>query len=294
MSVAKPLTIALPTGRILDPVVELFRDAGIRLNFGHDKRSLTPSGGPEGFRFLVLRPEDSAGLIERGIVDAAFIGADVYEELGAKKYAERLLDTGLSPVKLCAAAAQERLEEVRQALNEKQPLRAATKYPQCTKNWAVDRLHTLDTFPVRGSVEAFARLGFDFIVDVVDSGQTLTANSLSVLEEISTSTTCLFGTAAAAEDSRLSELLYSLESVLRARGRLLLDMNVSSSNRARVLDILSTEALESVNEVPAANGSSTLHLAVRRERLYEVIRRARAAGATNELVTPVLLLGSAK
>jgi len=293
MSTSQPIIIALPSGRIQDAIVDLLKGAGIGLNFGHDKRSLFPSSSPAecGFQFIVLRPQDATGMLERGDICAAFLGADMVEEYQVEKYGSVQLDTGLSTVKLAAAVPHDRLQAIKESLQRGETVRVATKYPRCTTNWAKSRDFAVDIFPVCGSVEAFTRLGYDMIVDVVDSGQTLAANSLEIIESIKDTSTCLAVGHACKDEARLQSLLYSLKAVLRARGRFLLDVNVESSKREAVLAVLEPEALSSVNEVPAANGSITFHLAVRRERLFDAIRRAREAGATGELVQPVLFLG---
>src|SRR5690606_3800644 len=92
--------LGLPKGRMHDNVLRPLADAGLRLTFG--RRGYRPSISLPGFEAKILKPQNIAEMLHLGSRDVGFAGADWVAELEAEVV--ELLDTGLDPVRVVAAA----------------------------------------------------------------------------------------------------------------------------------------------------------------------------------------------
>ena len=292
-----PLHIGLPTSRIRSDLDTLFAEIQMPLDYGPDGKCLTPTvlTGGDDFEFAVLRPTDTLRCLQKKQLDGAFIGRDMLEEISAESHVNVLLDTGLNKVRLCCAAPIASLSDVEKKFASREPLRIATKYPNVLRRWASEHNHdNLTIDEVDGSVEVYPKLGADCIVDTVDSGKTLAANRLQVLFQIRESTTCFAVRNGIKDETPIKDLVYSMESVLRSRTRVLLDINVPNSSYEKVQSILGNYALESVNVIKGTRDTVTMRIACERSKFRRAINQARAEGGSGEIVTPLLWLGSSK
>ena len=92
--------LALPKGRMEENVMRLLGDAGIRLTF--DRRGYRPTLSLEGFETKILKPQNIVEMLHVGSRDLGFAGADWVAEKGVELV--ELVDTGLDPVRIVAAA----------------------------------------------------------------------------------------------------------------------------------------------------------------------------------------------
>ncbi len=101
--------LALPKGRMEQGVVDLLASAGMRLHFG--VRGYRPVSSEPGFEVKLLKPQNIVEMLAAGTRDLGFAGADWVVEQGAELV--ELINTGLDPVRIVAAAPAELLEEGR-------------------------------------------------------------------------------------------------------------------------------------------------------------------------------------
>ena len=92
------------------------------------------------------------------------------------------MDLGFGKCKMCVCGP----ESAREVLENNQLIRVATKYPNIAKDYFFNRKHqTVDLIKLNGSIELAPIVGLsEVIVDIVETGSTLKANGLTVLEEI--------------------------------------------------------------------------------------------------------------
>ena len=100
---APSLHLAIPKGRMYEEVVRLMRDAGIHLKVG--ARAYRPALSLAGFETKILKPQTIVEMLHHGTRDVGFAGADWVAEKGADLV--DVLDLGLDPVRLVAAAPRE-------------------------------------------------------------------------------------------------------------------------------------------------------------------------------------------
>jgi ATP phosphoribosyltransferase len=173
------LRIALAKGRLYEPSVERFRLAGAAPAGDPGRRLLIPSADPD-IEFLVVKPADVPVYVESGAADLGITGTDVLRESGADVLEP--LDLGFGRCRLVAASPA---DTGYPALPGGITARVATKYPRLAQAYFGARGRPVDIVTVHGSVEVAPLLNLaHWIVDLVDTGNTLRANGLIERETI--------------------------------------------------------------------------------------------------------------
>ena len=174
----RPLTIAVPKGRILKVLAPLLDRAGIDPSvLLKEDRTLIREASDKSARFLLLKPDDVPTYVEYGAADLGVCGRDVLLERESELYEP--LDLGIGKCRMVVAAVK----------GQAAPLgdvpRVATKYPRIAAAYFARRGQQVDIVFVQGSVELAPLTGLaDLIVDLVESGDTLAQNGLEVRDEV--------------------------------------------------------------------------------------------------------------
>jgi len=177
------ITIAIAKGRMQESALALLAQAGIRAcDNGNNSRRLAISDETGQYRFIFVKPADVPVYVEHGIADCGVVGRDVLLESEADLLLP--LDLGIARCRIVVAAADP------EALTKVQGMvRVATKYSQIASAHFGARGIPVEIIQLSGSVELAPALGLaDVIVDLVETGQTLRENGLTVVEEIAEST----------------------------------------------------------------------------------------------------------
>lgn len=185
---SEPLTLAVPKGRLFDQVRDMFAAKG--LTFDVDGRKLTALDSTGTLKVILVKNGDLPTYVHHGIAGLGVCGDDVVYEAGHEFTHLLPLDFGGTSMALAA-----RKDHVR----DEAPghLTIATKFTRFTR----DYFHGLG-IPVKiirldGSVELAPVLGLaPYIVDLVETGSTLRANGLEVLETLKTIGVNLFANTA--------------------------------------------------------------------------------------------------
>lgn len=176
-----PLRVALPKGRLYEPAVARFARAGAAMAADAGRRLLIPSADP-GIEFLVVKPADVPVYVETGAADLGVTGTDVLRESGADVLEP--LELGFGYCRLVVAAPA---EAAYPALPGGITARVATKYPRLAQAHFAAAGRPVDIIQVNGSVEVAPLLNLShWIVDLVDTGNTLRANGLVERETVLT------------------------------------------------------------------------------------------------------------
>jgi ATP phosphoribosyltransferase len=277
------LRLALPKGRMQDGVLALLADAGIRVRAG--SRSYRPEVSVPGFETKLLKPQNIVEMLHVGSRDLGFAGADWIAELSAR--AVELLDTGLDPVRLVAAAPAALLVDGRLPAR---PLVVASEYEHLAKNWI--RTAGLQARFVRsyGATEVFPPEDADCILDVTATGATLRANALEIVGEILASSTRLYANPRALEHPRRREAIdrfvMLLRSALEARYRVMLEVNVTAAQLESVVAALPCMREPTVAPLHGDAGYA-VKAAVPRSELPRLIPEIKARGGCDIVVTEI-------
>lgn len=173
---SKPLTFAVPKGRILDEALPLMERAGVVPDAEfHDKKSRALSFSCEGsdMRIIRVRAFDVATFVAHGAAQAGIVGSDVVEEFAYPDlYAPVDLDIGHCRLSVAEPAGQRGDGPVSH-------LRVASKYPNLTRRHFEARGIQAEVVKLNGAMELAPGLGLaSRIVDLVSTGRTLKDNGL--------------------------------------------------------------------------------------------------------------------
>lgn len=173
------LNVALAKGRLADSCADIFLKCGIRAEIlKEETRKLVLETPDKKFRFFFVKPADVPTYVEYGIADIGIVGKDTLLEAGADLY--EILDLKFEKCKLCLAGFPEK-----KAALSSPHLRVATKYVNTAKKLFFSRGEDVEIIKLNGSIELAPLTGLaDVIFDIVQSGGTLRANGLVVLEEV--------------------------------------------------------------------------------------------------------------
>ncbi len=276
------LRLGLPKGRMQEEVFALLAEAGMRVRSG--PRGYRPTLSLPGWEAKLLKPQNIVEMLQAGSRDLGFAGADWVAELGA--HVVELLDTGLDPVRLVVAAPQDLLDTSGRI--PARPLVVASEYERLTRGWIARR--GLDASYLRsyGATEVFPPEDADLIVDNTATGATLEANDLVIVDELMSSTTRLFANPRVMDDpvrrERVEQVVLLLRSVLDARRRVMLEVNVTAERLEAVCAAL--PCMREPTIAPLHGGAGyAVKAAVPRAELPVVIPKIKAAGGTDVVVT---------
>ncbi len=278
----KLVRLALPKGSMQKSVFDLLADAGIRVQA--TSRGYRPALSLPGFETKILRPQNMLEMLSLGTREIGFAGADWVAELGLGL--TELLDTGLDPVRIVAAAPAELLDE--NGSLPKRHLVIASEYEELTKQWIAKK--GLDATFLRsyGATEVFPPEDADLIVDNTASGSTLRANKLDIIDELMISTTRIYANPRALEDAAKKELMdrfcLLLNSVLEARRRVMLEVNVPEDKLEAVIGALPCMREPTMSPLHGGSGYA-VKAAVPRDQLTTIIPEIKNSGGTDVVVT---------
>ena len=177
------ITLAIAKGRILEEAVPLLERAGIRPSEDPESsRKLILGTNREGLRLILVRAADVPTYVQYGAADLGVAGLDLLAEHGGEGLYQPL-DLGIARCRLCVAVSEG--FDYGAAVKQGARLRVATKYiGTAREHFAAKGVH-VDLIHLYGSMELAPLVGLaDAIVDLVDTGNTLRANKLRVVEEI--------------------------------------------------------------------------------------------------------------
>ncbi len=173
------LTIALAKGRLTKYAIKLFNKCGINTKeLEEDTRRLVVYDTQNNLRFILVKPSDVPVYVHYGIADIGIAGKDTLLESGLTMY--EMLDLNYGKCKISVAGYKNPENSITSHIK-----RVATKYPRIAKMYYDGKGEDIEIIKLNGSIELAPILNLsDVIVDIVESGNTIRENGLSVLEDI--------------------------------------------------------------------------------------------------------------
>ena len=176
------LTFALAKGRLAKTAMDMFEELGITCEAMKDKdtRKLIFVNEDLKLKFFLSKASDVPTYVEYGAADIGIVGEDTILEEGRKIH--EMLDLGFGKCRMCVCGPKEAGDK----LQHGELIRVASKYPNIAKDYFYNKkLQTVEIIKLNGSVELAPIVGLsEVIVDIVETGSTLRANGLEVLEEV--------------------------------------------------------------------------------------------------------------
>jgi len=269
-------------GRLNEDSITLLKNCGINIENGKDQLKVTASNFP--IEILYLRNADIPQYLEDGVVDIAIIGENLLIE--KEKEIEVIEKLGFSKCRVSLAVSKEVTDE---SIGYFQGKRIATSYPNTVRNFFKKNGIKAEIHVISGSVEIAPSIGLaEGICDIVSSGSTLFKNGLKETQVILKSEAVLAKskTLSVEKEKILSELLFRIKSILRAKNTKYILMNVPNENIEKVSSIL--PVMKSPTILPLIEeGWSSLHSVIKEDEFWEVINQLKEAGAENILIVPI-------
>ncbi len=205
------MQIALPKGHLQAGVIEYLAAHGYSFAFASD-RDYHPRVSDPSVRARMFKVRAIPQLVHLGLCEVGFCGRDVIEETGYELVVS-LLDLCLNPVRLVVAVA--RGMEDMLVHPPRRPLLIATEFVNIADRWALRRNLAHITLQTYGSTEVYAPDLADVVIDTCETGRTIEANGLVIVEQLLSSTTWLIANAFALQNPTTSLAIESFVQCLQ-------------------------------------------------------------------------------
>ena len=234
------LKLGIPAGSLQQATAELLKKAGYHVTF--PSRSYYPSIDDDEIECLLIRAQEMARYVEQGILDAGITGHDWIMETEAQvvEICELIFSkVSRRPVRWVLCVPN---DSPVQSVQDLQGKRIATEAVGLTTRYLARHGVEARIEFSWGATEVKPPQLADAIVEVTETGSSLRANNLRIVDEVLQSTTRLIANKEAVTDpwkqSKLSDISMMLESCLAAEGKVGLMMNVARMDLDKVLEIL--------------------------------------------------------
>lgn len=270
------------SGRMHEDSIKLLKECGLRVDKSKDQLKAEVNGFPA--ELLFLRNSDIPQYLEDGVADIAIIGENTLAEKQAN--VSTIEKLGFSKCRLSIALPK---DEKYDGVSSLAGRKIATSYPKTLSNFLKENKVEADIHVISGSVEIAPNIGLaSAICDLVSTGSTLFKNGLEEQQVILKSEAVLAANKQALEDKKelIDQLLFRVESVLKARNFRYVLMNVPNEKIQIISDIL--PVLKSPTVLPLLEeGWSSIHSVIGKEDFWNVINELKANGAEGILICPI-------
>ncbi len=237
----KILKVGIPKGSLENATIELFRKSGWKISIS--SRSYFPSVDDDEIRCTLVRAQEMSRFVEMGTLDVGLTGKDWILENGSDVVAVQDLiysKTSASPARWVLVVAED--SPVHQ-LKDLEGKKIFTELVNFTKQYFAKRKINVKVEFSWGATEGKVIEGLaDAIVEVTETGSTLRANGLRIVEELMQTNTQLIANRESYEDpwkrEKIEQISLLLQGALRAEGMVGLKMNVSANDLKSVVEIL--------------------------------------------------------
>jgi ATP phosphoribosyltransferase len=289
MSTAKRvLKLGLPKGSLQESTIELFRKAGIYI--GASDRSYFPYCDDEEIDIMLIRSQEMGKYVQNGLFDAGFTGQDWLLETGAKvKEVCELVygKSGFKPVRWVLAVPEN--SKIR-SVGDLRGKTIATELVNYVRQYLTARKIKATVEYSWGATEAKAGILVDAIVELTETGRSLKANRLRIVEDLLTSTTRFIANARSWKDpwkrKKIENIAILLKGALAAEGMVGLKMNLKEGDLPKVMSILPSLKRPTVSPLTLA-GWMALEVVVEEKVVKRIIPDLKRAGAEGIIEYPL-------
>ena len=275
------LRIGIPSkGRLSEISSQLLSEAG--LSFRRQDRSLFARVKEAPIEITFLRTDDIPILCAEGAIDLGITGSDLVAESGADLPIR--LQLGMGNCRLAICVPDDSGIETAAQLHEK---RVATSFPHVTGEYLAKRGAKAHIVQLTGSVEVMIALGVaDAIVDLVETGSTLAANRLRILDEIGRYETVLIQNPETIHGELCDRVTRRMEGVVIARAYSLLEYNIPADKLAQAEKLTPGFSSPTVNRLEQ-EGWFSVRAMVRRGDVIGIMEKLEDIGAAAILETTI-------
>ncbi len=172
------LTVALSKGRIGKNASNILKKTGLGDCLNLNSRKLIFKDEKKKICYIYVKPADVVTYVKNGVADLGIVGKDSILEFDGDIY--EIFDLGFGKCKLSIAGPSGEI-----VYRKDEVLKVATKYPHIANKYFEKKKQKIEIIELNGSVELAPLVGLsDVIVDIVETGNTLRANGLEVIEDM--------------------------------------------------------------------------------------------------------------
>lgn len=288
MTSAKKLKIALPKGSLEEATYNLFKRAGFKINVS--ARSYIPSIDDPEIEVVLFRPQEMSRYVEDGIVDCGLTGHDwIVEnesdvvELCELQYSKRTSN----PVRWVLAVHESSPFKSVKDLNGK---KVVTELVGVTKRYLKKNKVTAEVEFSWGATEAKPPRLADAIVEATETGSSLRANKLKIIDTVIVSIPKFIANKKSVKDpwkkQKIDNLIMLLDGAMRAQEKVGLKMNVEKKNLQRILSLLPAMKKPTIANLTDKNWLD-VETIIDESVVRELIPALKKAGATGIIEYPL-------
>ncbi len=282
------LKLGIPAGSLQEATAELFRRAGYKITFS--SRSYYPTIDDDEIECLLIRAQEMARYVQDQVLDAGLTGYDWIMETGADVHeVAELVFSKVSrrPVRWVLCVPEDSPVKTVQDLEGK---RIATEAVGLTTRYLAKHGVQAKVEFSWGATEVKPPKLVDAIVEVTETGSSLRANNLRIVEEVLASTTRLIASHSAYADpwkrQKIDDIALMLKGAMAAEGKVGLMMNVPREKLPKVLSLLPALQRPTISEL--ADGSWVdVNTILDESVVRKIIPRLKAAGACGIVEYPL-------
>jgi ATP phosphoribosyltransferase len=285
------LKLVIPKGSLEAQTLRLFEEADLRVRRGSDRDYHGTIDDDRIDRVSILRPQEIPLYVQDGLFDVGITGQDWIAETGADLVELTTLTyaktgTGHGTQVVLAVPNEHRAN----AASEIPPgTRISTEFVELTRRFFADLGIDVKVSWSFGATEAKVPEIVDAIVDVTETGSTLRAHGLKIIETLLTSDAVLVANQQAAADpakrAAMEDVVTLLRGAIEAEGRVLIKLNVTEGQLDAVLAVVPSMKAPTVS--PLAEGGFAIETVVDKRGVNRLIPELKTAGATDILELPI-------
>ena len=284
----KLLRLGLPKGSLQDATIEKMAKAGFNIQIS--SRSYVPYVDDEELEIRLIRAQEISRYVEHGYLDCGITGYDWVQENGSSVYevGEFLFSKATRQAARWVLAVPE--SSSIKTVKDLQGKRIATEVVNLTKKWLANNGVTADVEFSWGATEVKAHELVDAIVEITETGSSLRANKLRIVDTLLTSTPRLIANHASWDDKWKQEKIKTLAMLLRgaleAEAKVGLKMNIEEKNLAKLLDSLPALRNPTISHL-SQKGWVAVETIIDEHIVREFIPQLKAAGAEGIIEYPL-------
>jgi ATP phosphoribosyltransferase len=286
--VEKKLKLGLPKGSLQESTIEIFKRAGVRVHAS--ERSYFPGCDDEELDIMLVRSQEMARYVADGVFDAGLTGYDWVMESGADVHevCELLYaKTGFRPVRWVLAVPN---DSPIKSVKDLEGKRIATELVGVVKKYLEKHKVKAEVEFSWGATEAKAGILVDAIVELTETGSSLRANKLRIVEELLTSSTRFISNVNSWKDGwkreKMENLAMLLKGAIAAEGLVGLKMNVAQKDLEKVMKILPAMKRPTISPLSEA-GWSALEVIIEEKTVKKLLPQLKRAGAEGIIEYPL-------
>lgn len=276
------LILGLPKGSLQEATFGMLKKAGWAISAG--SRSYLPRIDDPDIQCRLIRAQEISRYVENGHLDAGITGHDWIVENGSDVVEVTELvysKQGMNPVRWVLAVPN---DSPIQSVKDLQGKRIATEAVGITRRYLEKNGVQAEVEFSWGATEVKAPELVDAIVEITETGSSLRANNLRIVEEILTSTTRFIANKQAWEDDfkrrKIEKMAMMLQGVLLADRKVLVKLNVQTGDLDAVANLLPSMHAPTVNNL-RTEGWYSIESVLDESVVREIIPELKAAGAVD-------------